>query len=314
MGTYIHFGIDVSKRTLDIASSQNSAVRHCDNDPEGYQKLLQDLPAPQNCQIVLESTGIYHVGVVQFLIERDYQVAVVPPDRVRHFAHSQGRRAKTDALDARLLVRYSQQTELLFSEKSSAEQQQLQALVTRRRQLVELAAQEKNHREGTRDPAMRDDIDQSLDRLQQHIKQLNQQIEKLSQAVQEWKQRRQILLSVPGVGPVTVATLLAELPELGQVNRQEIAALAGLAPFNDDSGKTSRPRQVRGGRTSVRCVLYMAAVSASRCNPPIKAFYKKLLDQGKPFKLCITACMRKLLAILNTLVKQNALWTMNPNA
>ena len=161
---------------------------------------------------------------------------------------------------------------------------------------------------------MRDDIQRSIDRLQKNIQERDDQLSQLCQADEQWCQIHRLLLSVPGVGPVTASTLIAELPELGLVNRQQIAALAGLAPDNEDRGKNSKPRQIRGGRTSVRCTLDMATLTASRCNPTIKTFYKRLVDQGKPFKLCITACLRKLLAILKTLVKNNVPWNCADHA
>jgi transposase len=306
---FCHVGIDVAKAHLDVASSQASAVVRVDNEPDGFEHLLMKLPPPEQCQIVLESTGVYHAELVQCLVERDYHVAIVLPSRVRDFARGMGWLAKTDVLDARLLVRYSQHAEhLVFCEKTTAQQRELHALVTRRRQLVELLAQEKNHLEATRNPHMRGDIEQVVELLQQRIHALDQQIAQSCQADGPWQRQHQLLTSVPGVGPVTAATLLAELPELGQINRQEIAALVGVAPINHDSGTTSKPRQIRGGRTSVRCALYMAAFNAARCNPVIRAFAQRLAAQGKPFKVRMTACMRKLLAILNTILKTNLPW------
>jgi transposase len=313
--TRIHLGIDVAKDHLDVASSESSRLLRVPNSPEGFQTLLAQLPPPDACQIVLEATGVYHSELFLFLAEREYPVAIVAPDRVRHFAASFGRLAKTDALDARLLVRYSQHAEdLRFCAKPPENQRQLHALVTRRRQIVELLAQEKNHLEATRDPAMRGDVEQLVELLQQRIKNLDEHIAKLCAADPHWSQLHHLLTSVPGVGPVTAVTLIAELPELGQINRQQIAALVGVAPINQDSGHTAKTRRVRGGRTSVRCALYMAAFNASRCNPVIRQFAQRLAEQGKPYKLRITACMRKLLAILNTLVKNNTPWNSPAHA
>jgi transposase len=313
--THVHLGIDVSKANLDVASSESSRLLRVANDPGGFQKLLEQLPPPDRCQIVLESTGAYHVELVDFLVERDYAVAVVLPSRVRNFARGLGWLAKTDVLDARLLVRYSQHAEeLLFCEKTSENQRELHALVTRRRQLVDLLAQEKNHLEATRNPKMRGDIEQVIELLEQRIQTFDDQLAQFCEADEHSRRLRQLLISVPGVGPVTAITLIAELPELGQVNRQEIAALVGVAPMNNDSGPTSKHRQVRGGRTSVRCALYMAAFNAARCNPVIREFAQRLAAEGKPFKVRITACMRKLLAILNTMVKTNTPWKLANHA
>lgn len=304
-----HVGIDVAKPHLDVASSQASTVKRFDNEPGGLEQLLVQLPPPDQCQIVLESTGAYHLELVDCLVEHGYAVAVVLPSRVRDFARGMGWLAKTDAIDARLLVRYSQHAEdLVFSEKTPETQRELHALVTRRRQLVDLLAQEKNHLEATRRPTMRRDIQQVIDLFEQRIKTLDDQIAAHCEADEESRRLRQLLTSVPGVGPVTAVTLIAELPELGQINREEIAALVGVAPINADSGSTSKRRPIRGGRTSVRCALYMAAFNAVRHNPVIREFAKRLEAQGKPFKVRLTACMRKLLTILNTMVKTNTHW------
>lgn len=304
-----HVGIDVAKPHLDVSSSQASAVKRFDNEPRGFEKILAWLPPADQCQIVLESTGAYHVELVDFLVERGYAVAVVLPSRVRDFARGMGWLAKTDAIDARLLARYSQHVEdLVFSEKTSEHQRELHALVTRRRQLVDLLTQEKNHLEAAHRPTMRRDIQQVIEHLEQRIKTLDGQIAQLCEADEQTRQLRQLLTSVPGVGPVTAVTLIAELPELGRINREEIAALVGVAPINADSGSTSKRRPIRGGRTSVRCALYMVAFNAARHNPVIREFAERLAAQGKPFKVRLTACMRKLLTILNTMVKTNTPW------
>jgi transposase len=306
---FCHIGMDVAKPHLDVASSQSSSVKRFDNEPRGFEKLLAQLPPPDHCQIVLESTGAYHVAVVEFLVERGYAVAVALPSRVRHFARGMGWLAKTDAIDARLLVRYSQHAEdLVYSEKLPENQRELHALVTRRRQLIDLVTQEKNHLEAALRPGVRRDIQQVIDLLERRIKDLDGQIAELSQADEALRQKHQLLTSVPGVGDVTAVTLIAELPELGRINREEIAALVGVAPINDDSGSTSKRRPIRGGRTSVRCALYMAAFNATRHNPVIRAFAQRLEAQGKPFKVRLTACMRKLLTILNTMIKTNTPW------
>lgn len=313
--TFCHVGMDVAKPHLDIAFSESSAVKRFDNEPRGFEKLLAQLPPPDQCQIVLESTGAYHAAVVEFLVERGYAVAVVLPSRVRDFARGMGWLAKTDAIDARLLVRYSQHVEdLVFSEQLPENQREMHALVTRRRQLIDLVTQEKNHLEAARRPSMRRDIQQVITQLEQRIKTLDEQLAKLCQADETSRRKHELLTSVPGVGNVTAVTLIAELPELGQINREEIAALVGVAPINDDSSLTSKRRSIRGGRTSVRCALYMAAFNAIRHNPIIRAFAQRLQQQGKPFKVRLTACMRKLLTILNTMVKTNSNWKFAEHA
>lgn len=312
---FCHVGIDVAKPQLDVAFSGSSSVKRFDNQPRGFETLRAQLPSPDRCQIVLESTGAYHVELVEFLVEHQYAVAVVLPSRVRDFARGLGWLAKTDKIDARVLARYSQHAEdLVFSEKTPENQREMHALVTRRRQLIDLVTQEKNHLEAARRPSMRRDIQQVIAQLEQRIKTLDDQIAKLCQADESSRRKHELLTSVPGVGDVTAVTLIAELPELGQINREEIAALVGVAPINDDSSLTSRRRSIRGGRTSVRCALYMAAFNAVRHNPIIRAFAQRLQQQGKPFKVRLTACMRKLLTILNTMVKTNTPWNFTQHA
>jgi len=313
--TFHHVGIDVAKPHLDVASSHSNAVTRFDNNQHGFDKLVKQLPSKDQCQIVLESTGVYHAGLVDFLLEKQFHVAVVLPSRVRDFAKGMGWLAKTDAIDAQLLVRFSLHAEnLIFSEKPSENQRERRDLVTRRRQLMELLTQEKNHLEATRRPALRQDIQKMITHLQKGIKEIDDQIATLCQAEPETQRLHELLTSVPGVGPVTANTLIAELPELGHINREEIAALVGVAPMNCDSGSTSKRRPIRGGRAGVRCALYMAAFNAVRHNPFIRDFAKRLEDQGKPFKVRMTAAMRKLLTILNAIVKSDTPWNLVKHA
>ena len=315
MSDLIHVGIDVSKQHLDIATSASRAIFRFSNDSAGFHKLLKSLPPASRTQVVLESTGIYHFELLVFLVERDYRVAVVSPARVRAFAHAMNILAKTDKLDATVLVRFSQRVEeLKFAAVPSEKQQKIHALITRRRQLVEIQVQEKNHREAVRDQTVQDDIAKTLEFFNQRIDELNRQISELVDSDDQWKPLADLLQSVPGIGPTTAATLIAELPELGQLNRQEIAALVGVAPFNKDSGQTTKKRCIRGGRASVRNALYMATLAAMRFNPLVIAFNKRLAAQNKPFKVRLIACLRKLLTILNAMVKNNTHWTCPKHA
>lgn len=315
MSDLVHIGVDVSKEQLDVASSQSAAIVRVSNDIAGFQKLLAELPAADRTQIVVESTGIYHFEMLLFLLERDYRVAVVSPTRVRAFAHAMNILAKTDQLDASVLVRFSQRVEeLQFAAIPSENQQKLHALVTRRRQLVELLVQEKNHREATRDRTVQANIAKTIEFLKQQISELDRQIRQQIDADDHWNALAELLRSVPGIGPTTAATLIAELPELGQLNRQQVAALVGVAPFNRDSGQASRPRSIRGGRGSVRNALYMATLAAMRFNPIIKDFNQRLAQHNKPFKVRLIACLRKLLTILNIMVRNNTHWSLPNNA
>lgn len=311
MSDLFHVGIDVCKQHLDVASSQSRSITRFTNSEEGFRLLLLSLPPAANSQVVMESTGIYHLDLLMFLVEHNYPVAVVSPARVRAFAHAMNILAKTDELDATVLVRFSQRVEeLKFSAIPSENQQKMRALVTRRRQVVDLLTQEKNHREATRDSTAQSDIVATLEFLNQRLCELHRQIQELVNSDDQWKPLAQLLQSVPGVGPTTAATLIAELPELGQLNRQEIAALVGVAPFNRDSGQTSKTRTIRGGRAGVRNTLYMATVTAMRCNPAIRTLNGRLAEKGKPFKVRLIACLRKLLTILNTMVRTNTHWRL----
>jgi transposase len=311
MSDLIHVGIDVSKRQLDVAASQSKSIKQFPNTADGFQLLLRSLPPATQTQIVIESTGVYHFDLLVYLAENDYRVAVVPPGRVRAFAKAMNILAKTDELDATVLVKFSQHIEdLKFIAIPSENQRKLHALVTRRRQVIQLLTQEKNHREATKDKTAQNDITETIDFLEKRLQDLNRQIRELVDADDHWKPLAALLQSVPGVGPTTASTLIAELPELGQLNRQEIAALVGVAPFNRDSGQISKPRAIRGGRTSVRCVLYMTTITAMRCNPLIQELNQRLSNKGKPFKVRLVACIRKLLTILNSMVKNNANWRL----
>lgn len=309
MSDLVHVGIDVSKQHLDVATSRSPSISRFSNDAEGFRQLLGKLPPAGQTQVVIESTGIYHFDLLVHLVEHDHAVAVVSPARVRAFARAMNILAKTDALDASVLVRFSQRVEELhFAAIPSENQRKLHALITRRRQVVELATREKNHLEATRDRTAREDITRTLKFIEHSVRQLEQQIRELVESDDQWKPLDTLLQSVPGIGPATAVTLIAELPELGQFNRQEIAALVGVAPFNNDSGQSSKARSVRGGRTSVRNALYMATLTAMRVNPVIKAFHDRLALKGKPFKVRLIACLRKLLSILNTMVRFNSPW------
>jgi transposase len=303
-------GIDVAKGSLDVAwTSTTGAERHSiDNSSPGFRTLLDRLPPPSQTRLVVEATGGYERALVTALIEADYRVAVVNPRQVRDFAKALGILAKTDRLDALVLARFGQQVKPRVLEEDPTQRAELMQLVARRRQLIELRTMESNRLELTTARAAQKSIRHVLKLLEKEIGQLETEIARLLQSDDDWRAKIELLSSVPGVAKVTSATLVAEVPELGHLNRQAIAALVGLAPFNDDSGRHRGIRRIRGGRSAVRQVLYMAALSARRCNPVIHAFAQRLAAQGKKPKVIITACMRKLLVILNTMLKNNTTW------
>ncbi|MEO7402156.1 MAG: IS110 family transposase [Burkholderiales bacterium] len=304
-------GIDVAKHSLDVCLLPSERAFGVPNDAAGFRRLVRQLPAPESCRVVLEATGGYQRLVVAALVAAGHTVAVVNPRQVRDFARGLGILAKTDRLDARVIARFGQQVQPRSVAIRSEKQAELQELVTRRRQLVELRTAEKNRLETTTTKTVRQSIRRHADGLEKQIQQLEGAIGKLVQSDQELSTKATLLETVPGVGPVTVTSLLVDLPELGHLNRQQIAALVGVAPFNRDSGKWHGRRAIWGGRSAVRSVLYMAALTARRSNPIIRAFAERLEETGKPFKVVLTACMRKLLVILNTMLQQNLPW--NPN-
>jgi transposase len=301
-------GIDIAKRTFDAHVLPERTSLKQQNDSKGRQQLREKLPPPGECLIVVEATGCYERALVAELVDAGHQVAVVNPRQARDFAKACGKLAKTDRIDAAVLARFGQAVELRTEAKIPEKQLELQDLVARRRQLVELRTAEMNRKENVISKFVRKSLQESVDALNKQIQRFEKRIAALVQSDDEWKQKLEIVQSTPGIGPNTSATLIADVPELGQLNRRKISALVGLAPFNCDSGEFRGRRAIRGGRASVRCSLYMAALSARRFNPVIKAFADRLAALGKKPKVIITACMRKLLVILNTMVKNKTHW------
>ncbi len=307
----VFIGIDVSKSSWDVQllEKRSFTIRV---DQDAMPRLLEELGPPTAALVVIEATGGLERQLVAGLIDAGWSVAVVNPRQVRDFAKALGRLAKTDHIDAETLALYGQRVQPRPAQKVPEKQQELEALVVRRRQLVGLRSMEKMRRQQASHKATSRSIDKVLKVLDQQIAALDKAIAQLVQTDDDWRTKRGLLESVPGVGATTSATLVAELPELGRLNRQQIASLAGLAPFNHDSGKFRGQRRIRGGRAALRTTLYMAALTAMRCNDKLRAFAHRLHKSGKPFKVVITACMRKLLTILNTLVRSQKPWTAHP--
>lgn len=302
-------GIDVSKRKLDVFIDSAGEVLSADNDNQGRTLLTRKLKALPMGLIVIEATGRYSRQIACDLHDAGLRVAVVNPRQVRDFAKAMNQLAKTDKIDARILADFGRRMAPLVSARPSDRQQQLDALTSRRRQLMDMRVQEINHAEGVVGKVVSQQSRRLLRVLDQQIEDLDREIAKLIENDDDWSWKNQILQSVPGVGPTTAANLIADLPELGKLNRQEIVALAGLAPYNHDSGAMAGQRSIWGGRREVRTALYMAALSASRCNPKLKAFADRLKAQGKKPKVVLTAVMRKLLVILNSMVRTNTMWS-----
>jgi transposase len=308
MNDFTFVGIEVSKDGLDVALAPDAKPFRVANDREGVQTLVEQLPTPGTCLVTLEGSGGYERLVIAELLQRGHRVARANPRQVRDFARGLGILAKTDPLDARVLAKFGQVVSPRGLEKPSELQTELQQLVERRRQLIQLRTIETNRLYQATSKVTQRSIQTVLKTLEKQIDALEQQLLGFVDQHPDWRKKSDILTSTPGIGDITAMSLLADLPELGQLNREAISALAGLAPFNHDSGRLQGQRAIWGGRAHVRTTLYMAALSALRCNPPLKVFYQRLRDAGKPFKKAITAVMRKLLVILNTMIKTNTSW------
>jgi transposase len=302
-------GVDVSKDKLDFAFADGKETLSIGNSQQQIvAELVGRIKTPHSTLVVLEATGGYEELLVTLLHQHHIAVAVVNPRRVRAFAAGIGKDAKTDLIDAQVIAFYGQVVKPAAQAARSDDEKKLQALVERRRQLLDLINQENNRRQQTADPEIQEYIRQSLETLKKQVKTIDERLAQCVQADTANARKVEILASVQGVGPVAVSTILAKLPELGKLNRGEIAKLVGVAPLNNDSGQASGQRRTFGGRSYVRRVLYMATLVATRFNSRIKTFYQRLLSQGKPKKLALTAAMRKLLTILNTLIKTDQLW------
>ena len=306
-------GIDVSKLTLDFDCLPVSVPQQFANDSVGVEALVALLKGSGVERIVVEATGGYETAVVSALAVAGLPVVVVNPKQVRDFAKAMSHFAKTDKLDAKVLALFGERMKPPLRAFQDAAQRALADVLNRRLQLVTMRAQEKTRLASVPTVARKD--------IELHIAWLDKRITKLEADLGDrlkkspvWCHKAELLESVPGVGDVTTFSLLADLPELGTLNRQEISALVGLAPFPDDSGTRQGKRYIRGGRAEVRCVLYMATLSAKTHNPPIKAMFERLTKAGKPFKLAMTACMRKLLTILNAMLKKDQTWQIQPSA
>jgi transposase len=304
-------GIDVSKNSLDVCLLPDQRRWTTTNDRDGVRRLLEALPPAGACLIVVEATGGYQRIVVAELIAAGHQVAVANPRQVRDFARGLGRLAKTDRIDAETIARFGQHVQPRPAQKVPEKQGRLEELTARRRQLIELRTAEKCRLETASTRFVIKSVRGVIEQLDKFIRQVEKELSELVESDQELQCRAAALQTAPGVGAVTAVTLVAELPELGQLNRQEISALVGVAPFNRDSGKFHGRRGIWGGRAAVRSVLYMATLTARRCNPVIRKFAERLEAAGKPFKVVMVACMRKLLVILNTILKNNSAWNSN---
>jgi transposase len=303
----VNVGIDVSKAHLDIAVRPSGEHWQVENHAAGIAQLVERLKELHPTLIVLEATGGLEVEVTAAMAAAGLRVAVITPRQARDFAKSLGKLAKTDKIDAGVLARFAEAIQPEPRALPDEEMVQLQALITRRRQVVEMLVAEKN-RVYLAHKTVQARLKEHIDWLNEELEDLNNQLRDKLQQSPVWREKDDLLRSVPGMGPVLSTTLLAELPELGKLDRKKIAALVGVAPFNCDSGWMKGKRAIWGGRASVRTVLYMAIHSARRFNPVIKVFYDRLIQAGKLPKVALTACMRKMLTILNAIVASGKSW------
>ena len=302
-----YVGIDVAKAQLDVAVRPTGQRWQAANDEAGTQELVAQVEALKPSLVVLEASGGLELPLVAALATVSLPVVVVNPRQVRDFARATGKLAKTDALDAQVLAHFAEAVRPAVRPLRHTEVQALNSLVTRRYQVMAMLVAEKN-RLGTASRALRPRIQAHVAWLEQELAELDRDLEQILRQSPLWREKDNLLRSVPGVGQQLSLTLLAYLPELGTLDRRQIAALVGVAPFNRDSGTLRGKRTVWGGRARIRGALYMGALVASRHNPVIRAFYQRLLEAGKPKKLALTACMRKLLTILNAMLKHRSPW------
>jgi transposase len=302
----VFVGIDVSKKKLDVAVRPSGTTHQFANDSQGIVKLVETIRG-QGVLVVLEPTGGYEADLVCALVEAKLDVAVVNARQMRDFARSQGILAKTDRIDASTIALFGERNRPEPRMPSDERTRQLEAFVLRRRQLVDMRAAEKARLQIC-NKKIRPRIKEMIDFISKQIDDVDQELRQFVEDSTEWRAKAELLESVKGVGRVVAVTLLALLPELGKLNRKQVAALVGVAPFNNDSGKKRGKRSIWGGRAAVRSILYMSAVVAATYNPQISSLYQRLLAKGKEVKVALVACMRKLLTVLNAMMRDGKKW------
>ena len=298
-------GIDISSKQLDCFWSHTNKHQSFENNPSGITKLVDKIRKEAPMWVVFEPTGGYEIDLSRCLAQAGIAFSMVQPFRLRSFARSCGKLAKTDKLDAKLMATFGKTMDPKITILGTKAQQELSSFVTRRRQLVDLLSMERQRLGQWSNSRVQEDIEEHCEYLKKHILTLEQQIQDCINQDDTLRKVSEALQSVPGVGPASSAVLLADLPELGRIGSKEISALVGVAPFNIESGNTVRKSSIRGGRLSVRCMLYMVALVAIRHNPVIRDFYQHLRAQQKPAKVAIVACMRKILIILNAVARDH---------
>lgn len=305
-----NIGIDISKKKLDISFNDNETASY-DNDLTGFKQLLKHIANKKMTRVVMEATGGYERPLVCFLQERGIAVSVVNAKRVRDYAKALGKLAKTDKIDSHVIRLFAEAINPNLTEQLSEAQQSLDSLTLRRNQLVKQRAMEKQHSETVTNKDTKRSINQSIKFLDKEIERIEEKINELINLDVNIKEKVTRLATIKGIGSVASVTLVSDIPELGALSNKEISALVGVAPFCRDSGTMRGKRTIWGGRSKVRSILYMATLSAVKHNPAIKVFYERLVSKGKPKKTALVACMRKLLTIANSMIRNDVDW--NPN-
>ena len=305
----VSVGIDVSKDFLDVDVAPARQPMRVPNTPEGHTTLVNHLKSLKVDIIVVEATGCYELAITAELLAAGLPVRVMNPRQIRDFARATGRLAKTDRIDAAVLADFGLAVQPEPRPLPDAQTQQMREKLARRRQLVEMITAETNRHHRATAEGVRRSIEVVLNVLKDELRRLDEDLDQAIRQSPAWREKVELLQSVPGIGPQNARTLAVELPELGQCSRQQIAALVGVAPMNRDSGQFRGRRTIRGGRGRVRHCLYMATLTATRWNPKIRHFYQRLLAAGKPKKLALVACMRKFLTILNAMLRERKPWT-----
>lgn len=303
----VNIGIDVGKSQLDFFIYERDIHFTVENTTDGIRKALGRLGRYKVARIVLEATGRYERPFVEAALLKEMPVIIANPIHVRRYAGAIGQLAKTDHIDAWLIAKYAAVVQPPVRKHQSKSVIKIKDLLVRRRQLIEMTTMEKN-RHHIMPSFLKADIKRSIMQLQKQLEKVDQHLDKLIEAEDEWREKRTIMQSMPGIGPAVVNTLLGDMPELGALTQKQVAALTGVAPYNRDSGKLRGKRRIRGGRHSVRTILFMAALTSIQHNPVIRSFYQHLVAQGKHKKVALTACMRKMITILNAMVRDGTTW------
>lgn len=306
----VNVGIDVGKHVLDVYIYERDVHFQESNDAAGIRKILSRIARYNVERVVVEATGRYERAIVVSAFEKEIPIVVANPIHVRRFAGAIGQLAKTDKIDARIISQYAATIKPEPRVQFGPEQRKIKDLVVRRRQLIEMSTMDKNRLQ-IMPKFMKGDIQRHIHHLQKQIEKIDKHLLKTIEACDEWRAKREVLDSMPGIGDKVIFALLADLPELGKLTNKQIAALTGVAPYNRDSGAMKGKRRIRGGRHGVRTTLFMAVLSAIQHNPLIKVFYQRLVAAGKHKKVALTACIRKMVTMLNAMVRDGKMWNEN---